>query len=172
MYIPKPDGKIATVGDPHDARSGVQTAAMLVLEPIFEADLPPEQYAYRAGTSALDAVRARAQAASIAGTREVVDADLSGYFDSDSARRADEVGGSPGRRRRDAASDQDVAGGCRSKRRTSGGTSSERRRNRDEGRGTPQGSPISPLLANLYMRRFVLGWKTVGHDQAAGSRTS
>ena len=38
-------------------------------------------------------------------------------------------------------------------------------RNKDEGRGTPQGAPISPLLANLYMRRFVLGWKTLGHEQ-------
>jgi RNA-directed DNA polymerase len=37
-------------------------------------------------------------------------------------------------------------------------------RNRDEGRGTPQGAPISPLLSNLYMRRFVLGWKTLGHE--------
>jgi RNA-directed DNA polymerase len=37
-------------------------------------------------------------------------------------------------------------------------------RNKDEGRGTPQGSPISPLLSNLYMRRFVLGWKTLGHE--------
>ena len=37
-------------------------------------------------------------------------------------------------------------------------------RNKDEGRGTPQGAPISPLLANLYMRRFVLGWKTLGHE--------
>jgi hypothetical protein len=38
-------------------------------------------------------------------------------------------------------------------------------RNRDERRGTPQGAPISPLLSNLYMRRFVLGWKTLGHEK-------
>jgi hypothetical protein len=38
-------------------------------------------------------------------------------------------------------------------------------RNLDEGRGTPQGSPISPLLSNLYMRRFVLGWKKLGHER-------
>ncbi|HWC19240.1 MAG TPA: reverse transcriptase domain-containing protein, partial [Terriglobales bacterium] len=38
-------------------------------------------------------------------------------------------------------------------------------RNRDEDRGTPQGSPISPLLSNLYMRRFVLGWKKLGHER-------
>lgn len=38
-------------------------------------------------------------------------------------------------------------------------------RHRDEGRGTPQGAPISPLLSNLYMRRFVLGWKKLGHEK-------
>ena len=38
-------------------------------------------------------------------------------------------------------------------------------RNRDEGRGTPQGAPISPLLSNLYMRRFVLGWKKLGYEE-------
>ena len=43
-------------------------------------------------------------------------------------------------------------------------------RNKDEGRGTPQGAPISPLLANLYMRRFVLGWKKLGHEQRIQAR--
>src|SRR5205085_8874305 len=37
-------------------------------------------------------------------------------------------------------------------------------RNKDEGQGTPQGAPLSPLLANLYMRRFLLGWKVLGHE--------
>jgi hypothetical protein len=45
------------------------------------------------------------------------------------------------------------------------GTKHRSTRNRDQGRGTPQGSPISPLLSNLYMRRFVLGWKKLGHEQ-------
>jgi hypothetical protein len=48
-----------------------------------------------------------------------------------------------------------------------GGRGKSRRttRNKDEGRGTPQGAPISPLLSNLYMRRFVLGWKVLGYEQ-------
>src|SRR6202040_4197009 len=41
---------------------------------------------------------------------------------------------------------------------------------RDNRRGIPQGSPISPLLANLYMRRFVLGWKMLGLERSLGSR--
>jgi hypothetical protein len=43
-------------------------------------------------------------------------------------------------------------------------------RHRDEHRGTPQGSPLSPLLANVYMRRFLLGWKTLGHEQRLEAR--
>jgi RNA-directed DNA polymerase len=45
------------------------------------------------------------------------------------------------------------------------GRTSRTTRNKDEHRGTPQGGVLSPLLANLYMRRFVLGWKTLGHEQ-------
>jgi retron-type reverse transcriptase len=41
---------------------------------------------------------------------------------------------------------------------------------RDRRRGIPQGSPLSPLLANLYMRRFVLGWKKLGLEQSLGTR--
>ena len=58
-----------------------QMAMVVVLESIFEADLPPQQYAYRAGRSAQDAVR-HVHALGTAGYTEVVDADLSGYFDS------------------------------------------------------------------------------------------
>lgn len=43
-------------------------------------------------------------------------------------------------------------------------------RNKDEGKGTPQGAPLSPLLSNLYMRRFVLGWKMLGHETRLQAR--
>ena len=58
-----------------------QTAAVLVLEPIFEADLQPQQYAYRPDRSALDAVE-HVHKPLNTGHGQIVDADLSGYFDS------------------------------------------------------------------------------------------
>jgi len=81
VYISKPAGGQRPLGVPAIRDRVAQTAAVLVLEPIFEADLPAEQYAYRRDRGALDAVREVHKLINT-GYGEVVDADLSSYFDS------------------------------------------------------------------------------------------
>jgi group II intron reverse transcriptase/maturase len=138
-------------------------AAVLVLEPIFEADLQPEQYAYRRDRSALDAVN-RVHKLIYAGHQEIVDADLSSYFDS---IPHSELSKSVARRVVDGAMLHLIKMWLEAPVEETDEHGNKRRsaRNRDEGRGTPQGAPISPLLSNLYMRRFVLGWKKLGHEK-------
>ena len=143
-------------------------AAVLVLEPIFEADLQPEQHAYRPNRSALNAVR-QVHSLLNTGHTEVIDADLSGYFDTIPHA---ELMKSLSRR----ISDRQVLRLIKMWLETTveeiddRGRKHRTTRNKDEGRGCPQGAPISPLLSNLSVRRFILGWKTLGHQQRLGAK--
>jgi group II intron reverse transcriptase/maturase len=142
-------------------------AAVLVLDPIFEVDLQPEQYAYRRGRSALDAVR-HVHKLINTGHGEIVDADLAGYFDS---LPHSDLLKSVARRVVDGAMLHLIKMWLKApvEETDERGKKHRSTRNRDEGRGSPQGSPISPLLSNLYMRRFVLGWKKLGHEKRLGA---
>ena len=163
VMIPKPGGGERPLGIPTIRDRVVQTATKLVVEPIFEADLEPNVHGYRPKRSALDAIQQVHQLLK-QGYTDVVDADLSKYFDTIPhqalmqcvSRRIvdhsvlrliklwlktpvvhDEGKGRGGK----------ITGGRKST------------------CGTPQGGVISPLLANIYMNRFLKHWRMQGCDE-------
>jgi RNA-directed DNA polymerase len=167
VMIPKPGGVgERPLGIPTIRDRVVQTAATLVLEPIFEADFDEAAYGYRPKRSALDAVRAVHQAID-SGRTEVVDADLSKYFDT---IPHSELLTSVARRVSDGkmlhlikmwlkapVEETDERG----HRRLSGGKKATR--------GTPQGGVVSPLMATIYMHRFIKAFRKYGLDRRYGA---
>jgi RNA-directed DNA polymerase len=160
VMIPKPGGNgERALGIPTLRDRVVQTAAKLVLEPIFEADLDPSAFGYRPRRSGTDAIR-EVHKRLCDGYTDAVDADLAKYFDSIPHRALLQ---SVARRIVDRnvlhlikmwlkapIEDRDANG----KRRLSGGKHSTC--------GTPQGGVISPTLSTLYMNRFLKHWRASG----------
>jgi group II intron reverse transcriptase/maturase len=145
----------------------VQQSVKLLLDPIFEADFTDNAYAYRAGKSAHDAVidvNTHLQA----GFTEVVDADLSKYFDT---IPHDKLMQSVERR----IVDRQILWLIRHWLKAPVHETNERGRVVVSGGkkmkvGTPQGGVISPLLANIYFRRFLLAWEKFGFGTKFCSR--
>lgn len=167
VMIPKPGGGERPLGIPTIVDRVVQTAAKLLLEPIFEADFVDNAYGYRSGRSAQDAVR-EVHRGLCAGFTEVVDADLSKYFDT---IPHEALMKSLARRICDKhmlrliklwlkapVEETDEQG----RKRMLGGKASRQ--------GTPQGGVISPLLANIYMHRYLRYWKQQGKDAVFRAR--
>ena len=164
VWIEKANGGQRPLGIPTIRDRVVQMAVVLVIEPIFEADLEPEQYGYRPGRSALDAVQ-KVHEHLNTGHRDVVDADLRGYFDTIPHRALLK---SVARRISDRHLLKLIKGWLKApiqEMRGPGPGQGEAR-----GSGTPQGSPLSPLLANVSMRRLIVAWKRLGFEQRLQAR--
>ena len=163
VMIPKPGGGERPLGIPTIRDRVVQTAVKIVVEPIFEADLDQSAYGYRPKRSGTDAIK-EVHRLVCRGYSDVVDADLSKYFDKIPHAQLMQ---SVARRIVDAqvlrliklwlkvpVEERDGDG----TRRMTGG--------KDTTCGTPQGGVISPLLANLYMNRFLKHWRTTERGKA------
>ena len=162
VWIPKRSGGQRPLGIPTIRDRVVQASVLAVLDPIFDPDLPNEQFGFRKGRDARRAVRQVRFHLNQRGRTDVVDADLSNYFSTIPHGRLMKC---VARR----VSDRRVLGVIkqwliapvlerkgRHVRRTT--------ESRNTSRGTPQGGVISPLLANLYFRRFVLAWRQFGYE--------
>jgi len=160
--IDKPGGGERPLGIPTLRDRVAQTAAKLILEPIWEADLEPNAYGYRPRKSAQDAIQ-KVDELLHRGYTNIVDADLSKYFDT---IPHSELLRCVARRIVDGpmlhlikmwikapVEERDENG----KGRITGG--------KDNDRGTPQGGVVSPALANLYMNRMLKGWRQTGRGE-------
>ena len=168
VMIPKPSGEgERPLGIPTIRDRVIQTAAKVVLEPIFEADFEDSAYGYRPTRGAVDAVK-EVHRLICRGYTDVVDADLSRYFDSIPHA---ELMKSVARRvvdrhvlrlikmwLRAPIEERDNDG----KRRIGGGKGNTC--------GTPQGGVASPLLANIYMNRFLKYWRLTKRGEAFRAR--
>jgi group II intron reverse transcriptase/maturase len=168
VMIPKGQGKYRPLGIPTIRDRVAQMAAKLVIEPIFEADFCSTSYGFRPGKSAHDAVDDVAYTLN-KGYDEVIDADLSKYFDTIPHAKlmilvAERISdGSVLQLIRMWLKAPIMEEDADGKKRHIGGGKGNRK-------GTPQGGIISPLLANIYLHLLDRIWERRQLQQRLGAR--